>query len=200
MKKGFTLIEVLVVIAILGIIAIIAVPAVSEVLKNSNNSLYNAQIKSIEDSADNFIFDYYGSISNLDEFTIELNLIKKLAYIDSNIINTKTGAEFSNNSLITFTKNSNNYEEEFYVVNDTSNLTSTEYSEYIVLLNGGYLFEVSVADISNVLIYDLDGNPVTGTSITTNTIASIVNAGYTTVTYSFTLSDGDYYITRDEKE
>ena len=48
MKKGFTLAELLGVIILLGAIALIVVPLVSNSMKDSKETLYNDQIKSIE--------------------------------------------------------------------------------------------------------------------------------------------------------
>ncbi len=199
MKKGFTLIELLVVIALLAIIATIATPAINSIIKNSNNTLYEAQIKSIEEAASNFTLDYYSSVNEIETFTIELNLIKRLAYIEESVINIKTNEAFSNDSLITFTKQTSNYDVEFHLVSDEATATTDEYKSYVVLLIGSNLYEGSVGDINNVLVFDKSGNEVVAT-VTTTTSASTKNAGYTTVVYSFTLNDEDYSISRDEKE
>lgn len=50
-NKGFTLVELLGVIVILGIIALIVFPNVIPTLKNNKNSLYETQLRLIEDAA-----------------------------------------------------------------------------------------------------------------------------------------------------
>lgn len=200
MKKGFTLIELIAVIVILSIVLLITFPIVSNLVTKSNNRLYDAQVKSVEDAANTFAFDYYYSVSELDEFTIELNLLKKLAYVESDLINVKTNEKFSDNSLITISNNNGNFTSEFILVDDTTNLDSTEYNNYIVVLKGSYLYGGTIANTDNVLIFDSEGLPVTGTSISTSTTASVSNRSYTTVSYSFNINGENYYISRDEKE
>ena len=50
-KKAFTLIELLAVITILALLTLIAVPAISKQMDNSKETLYNNQLKNIEESA-----------------------------------------------------------------------------------------------------------------------------------------------------
>ncbi len=51
MKKGFTLIELIMVIVVLGIIALIAIPIVNNIIKDSKEKAYNEQIDLIVDTA-----------------------------------------------------------------------------------------------------------------------------------------------------
>ena len=54
-RKGFTLIELVVVIAILGILVAIAVPKLSESRKNAAVSAHNANVRTLESAASMFI-------------------------------------------------------------------------------------------------------------------------------------------------
>ena len=51
MKRGFTLIELIVVIIILGLMALVAFPAITKVLNDSKNDTYDAQVKTIVKAA-----------------------------------------------------------------------------------------------------------------------------------------------------
>lgn len=48
MRKGFTLVELLVVIVIIGMLSFIAYPSIIGIIKNSKESSYRSQIKIIE--------------------------------------------------------------------------------------------------------------------------------------------------------
>ncbi len=49
MKRGFTLIELMGVIVVLGVLAAISTIAVDKIIKENKQSVYEAQIASIED-------------------------------------------------------------------------------------------------------------------------------------------------------
>lgn len=48
MKKGFTLVELLVVIVILGLLSLVAYPSIIKIINDSKESAYESQIKIIE--------------------------------------------------------------------------------------------------------------------------------------------------------
>lgn len=54
-RKGFTLIELVVVIAILGILVAIAVPKLSDSRKNAAISAHNANVRTLESAANMYI-------------------------------------------------------------------------------------------------------------------------------------------------
>lgn len=95
-NKGFTLVEMLAVIVILSIIALIAVPAITGIIKSSKETLSDAQLKSIENSARNWSTD----IENVEKLPVDgecikvsLSLLKKGGYTNLDIKNPKTGEQ-----------------------------------------------------------------------------------------------------------
>jgi len=57
-KKGFALVELLVVMAVLSIISLVAVPAVIDVIDDSKEKVYQEQEDSIEDAARNYMANH----------------------------------------------------------------------------------------------------------------------------------------------
>ena len=49
-KKGFTLVELLVVVVVLGLIAIVLVPIIQDALNKSKNKINSINIKQVEDA------------------------------------------------------------------------------------------------------------------------------------------------------
>ena len=110
-NKAFTLVELLAVITILALLALIALPAVSKQLGASKETLYNAQIKSIEESAKAWGADNLFKLP-VDNtcITVTLGYLKDLGYIDSSVINPKNNEEFSNTeTFVNIKKEHNQY-------------------------------------------------------------------------------------------
>ena len=66
MKKGFTLIELVVAIAILGIIMIIAVPAVNYIQNDNKDTKYSTYEKAINSAAKAYVDAYNEDLFGID--------------------------------------------------------------------------------------------------------------------------------------
>lgn len=188
-SKGFTIIELLAIIIIIGLIVLLITPAVNKLIENSENKSYNFQIKTIEDSAINFSIEYGNSISDLESFTIDLKLLKDLAFIDFDIRNPKTNKYFSDDTLITLTKNKGSYKASVIDYDSTTIDENVKYKDYIILIKSG---DVST---SNVVVLNFDGIKLSDYSVT-NEVGSTILEGYTTNIYNVTVDGNNYRIVK----
>ncbi len=188
-SKGFTIIELLAIIIIIGLIVLLITPAVNNLIENSENKSYNFQIKSIEDAAINFSIEYGNSINDLDSFTIDLKLLKDLAFIDFDIRNPKTNKYFSDDTLITLTKNKGSYKASVIDYDSTTIDENVKYKDYIILIKSG---DVST---SNVVVLNFDGIKLSDYSVT-NEVGSTILEGYTTNIYNVTVDGNNYRIVK----
>lgn len=186
-SKGFTIIELLAIIIIIGLIVLLITPAVNKLIENSENKSYNFQIKTIEDSAINFSIEYGNSINDLESFTIDLKLLKDLAFIDFDIRNPKTNKYFSDDTLITLTKNKGSYKASVIDYDSTTIDENVKYKDYIILIKSG---DVST---SNVVVLNFDGIKLSDYSVT-NEVGSTILEGYTTNIYNVTVDGNNYKI------
>ena len=187
--KGFTIIELLAIIIIIGLIVLLITPAVNNLIENSENKSYNFQIKSIEDAAINFSIEYGNSITDLDSFTIDLKLLKDLAFIDFDIRNPKTNKYFSDDTLITLTKNKGSYKASVIDYDSTTIDENVKYKDYIILIKSG---DVST---SNVVVLNFDGIKLSDYSVT-NEVGSTILEGYNTNIYNVTVDGNNYRIVK----
>lgn len=194
-NKGFTLVELLAIITILSLIAVLITPFVNNFIKNSEDKSYNVQIKTIKEAATNFSLEYgnfLSSVNNLSSFTIDLKLLKDLAFIDFDIRNPKTNKYFSDDTLITFTKNKGNYKID--VTNyDASIISDTiKYKNHIVIIKSG------TASINNVLVFNINGVLINDYNVTVAPGDTILN-GYNTNIYTVTVGTDIYQIKKLDK-
>lgn len=82
-KKGFTLIELVIVVAILGVLALLVVPNVVNRLDDAKDAVEKANIKVINNAIKMYYFEQgdYPTVNSFDELIDDLN---KKGYLDSN--------------------------------------------------------------------------------------------------------------------
>lgn len=90
MKKGFTLVELLVVIVILGLIALVVYPSVIKIINDSRESAYESQIKIVEKAAKEWGVEHPNELPDDDVYRLPLSKLINDGYIsDSEIKNPK---------------------------------------------------------------------------------------------------------------
>lgn len=95
-KKGFTLIELIIVIALLGVIAGIAVPRYSGILEQAKIDSDEVTLEMIEKAAELYHFQ-----NPADRSEIELSELAKKGYIDSADIKGQASGNTDNSPSIT---------------------------------------------------------------------------------------------------
>lgn len=103
MKKGFTLIEMLAVITIIGIIGTIAFITVDKSIKDSKNKLYDAQVQSIYDGAEAWVYDNINTVNNKEFYCIKLSELQDKGYVEKDLINPKDDVKFDPNLFVKIT-------------------------------------------------------------------------------------------------
>ena len=109
-KKGFTLVELIAVMILLGVLGLIATVTISNELKENKESLYQTQLKNIEEAAKTWADQNVFSLPTEDGGTVVITLGQlKQAGLIGNTINPKTGEAFSDSLQITITLTGNTY-------------------------------------------------------------------------------------------
>lgn len=110
-EKGFTLAELLGVITILGLLALIIIPAIDKTIKNSNETLYQAQLSSIVEGAKSWSSDHLDELPvNGGSITVTLDTLKSGGYIPVDIKNPKTNELFSGDLTVRITEKNSQYQ------------------------------------------------------------------------------------------
>jgi len=124
-KKGFTLVELLVVVAIIGVLSLIIVPSVIKVNSGINERLYNGKVENIESSAVLYASNNEDIFNGQDEVIIYVYELINSGYLT---VDVKTG---SNNSC-TSGSNGSAHEAEGCIIDPRVSGTSAS-------LNGDYV-------------------------------------------------------------
>ncbi len=115
MKKGFTLIEIIVVVVIIAILTLIAVPTVKTILNNSKVKSHDLVVITIQDAAKAYFYEnYYTYESDLlanGYVDISIATLQYNNYLDSNVIDPVTDEVFD--GVVRITKSSSSYSYEF---------------------------------------------------------------------------------------
>ena len=108
MKKGFTLVELIVVIVLLSLISVFTFPSINKVINERKEKLYNIQIENIKASAESYI-NKNNLFSTNDKVIVTLCELKQSGFTDENIKDPRTGLLISDNSMVIALKNTNEY-------------------------------------------------------------------------------------------
>ena len=103
MKKGFTIIELVVVIVLLSLIGLFTFPSISKTLRGRKEVLYNVQVDNIKASAENLI-NKNKLLSDNDKVVITLCQLKQEGFEDEKLKNPITGNYFPDDSKVYVTK------------------------------------------------------------------------------------------------
>jgi len=86
MKRGFTLIELILVILLLSIIAMISVPVVTNIIKDAKKNTYDQQIDSIIDAARTYMTknpELLPAENEYDDYALPITDIQKAGLLES---------------------------------------------------------------------------------------------------------------------
>ena len=108
MKKGFTLVELIVVIVLLPLISVFTFPSINKVINERKEKLYNIQVENIKASAESYI-NKNNLFSTNDKVIVTLCELKQSGFTDENIKDPRTGLLISDNSMVIALKNTNEY-------------------------------------------------------------------------------------------
>lgn len=170
MKKGFTLIELTAVIVLLGILGLIVVPIVTNVINDDTESLYNSQLKMIENECEKWAYKNLDMLPKAEDEQVTLTILelKKAGVLPLDLRNPKTGDLFPNDMQIIVTFSKNQYH--FDVKTDTGTSVGDEVNGFspIMVLNGSvleYLEMGTTYEEKNVIAKDKDGNLISNVDI-----------------------------------
>ncbi|MDD2435844.1 MAG: prepilin-type N-terminal cleavage/methylation domain-containing protein, partial [Bacilli bacterium] len=114
-KYGFTLIELLGVIILLGVIGLIAIPSITNLIKDSKQKLYNAQVTMIKKVAKDWSIENLDQLSESNTVYLSLSTLINEGYIEQNdIIDPRNNKNIMDGCiLITYNPTYEKYEYEY---------------------------------------------------------------------------------------
>lgn len=182
MKKGFTLAELLGVIIILGAVLLIITATFSNILKQSEEDLYNDQINSIKLALESWMSD--NQKPNIGEkVKLSLSQLKEAGLIDLEIKNPKTKELFPNDMVLEIFNNEG-------IIEYNVNVTGTNFKDYNSI--------TSIKVNGNVLQYvEQGGSGYTDPGVTAkDSNGSIVSNVTSETTPTLNLNEKGTYITK----
>ena len=118
-RKGFTLVEVLVVLVILVIIMSIAIPSVTSSIERSKQKQKDQKIELIISAAELYVDRYKNSYSGSDTYIINIKEIICDGIITKEQAKDPQNEEYTLSGYVSYTKNGNNYTWQEMPGNDT---------------------------------------------------------------------------------
>ena len=136
-KRGFTLVEMIVVIILIGIVIVVAIPNVVRILKNQEQDKYNAHMKLVDVKLTEYTIKNKGE---LDSYTSKFR-IKYSRLISEKLLEENNGVKCDS-----------------YIIMNRKNNDSFSYEKYLKCTNGGdnvYVDEMRVPECgSNCIAID----------------------------------------------
>ena len=109
MRKGFTLVELMVVVAVLGVLCLIIVPIVDKNIKRSKDDMYKVQVENIRLAGMNYFVDNISlRPKSGDSSSVSLASLISGGYISS-VVNPKTGSPFTESLMVVVNNNNGVY-------------------------------------------------------------------------------------------
>lgn len=148
-KNGFTLVEILAVIFILSLLAVIVTPVVTDLIKDSEQSLYDKQVNNIVNAVKKYGIEHSEVLPDKQENTIlSLHTLLGAGILDKDtIINPKTKENMSGCVIISYSENYSQYEYNYYEeCAEAGNVYTFEYTgsyqTFVAPVKGRYKLEV----------------------------------------------------------
>ncbi|MBE6144391.1 MAG: DUF5011 domain-containing protein [Firmicutes bacterium] len=191
-RKGFTLIETLGVILLLGIIASIVFVVVDKTIDNSKEKLYEEQLNQIKGSLKDLAYANIFLMPDNEEYiSITLGQLKQMGYANKEIKNPKNDMCFSNDTILTITKENTGYKYDILDITDVE--CDTLKNNPIIKLNGSFVEYLEIGDTYVDASFtalsstneDISSNVEVVISGDGNTINTSTKSKYT-ITYSVT--------------
>ena len=123
-KKGFTLVEMIVVIILIGVVAVVAIPGVIKIMTSQNEDRYKAHEKLIKQSLDLYTIRYKGDFDNnidINRYRIDYQKLLDEKLLKENGV--------SCNGVIDLTKKKNNNYDYKYYLTCKDDKTAKNYTE-----------------------------------------------------------------------
>jgi len=117
MKKGFTLVELIITVSLIVLIGLVAIPRVRNLITDSKQKAYDSMVDTIEDAAKSYT---YLNSSTIDA-TITANgyaevtilTLQQNGLLKTELVNPLTNSNVSASVVVKITKNSNLYSFEY---------------------------------------------------------------------------------------
>lgn len=197
MKKGFTLIEILIVIIILGVVGLIVFPGVNSIIKNNKEKLYNKQLEEIKLASEKWAYNNIDLLPSNEGKSVTLTLLslKRGGYLPLDIRDPRDGELLSNGLSVVITYEANHYK---YTINNI--ISNTQYNENspIIVLNGEPIETIEINETyteKNVVAKDSDDNVLNNVIITYynngKEIAKIDTTQLKTYTVEYSVTDNN---------
>lgn len=117
MKKGFTLVELIITVSLIVLIGFIAVPGVRNLISDSKQKAYDSMVNTIEDAAKSYTYlnssDVDVTIAANGYADVTILVLQQNGLLKTELIDPLTNSSVSTSTVVRITKNSNLYSFEY---------------------------------------------------------------------------------------